>query len=115
MRTRRPKEQKIDLSSTSFGQPGSKARRSLARSTHQQVFVAIAGITPPAGRSVKRTDARGRAATPPASGDLRNLPRTSICPSPLHAPSPPSGPGHALSPALLLFLLQQQLDALSDE
>jgi hypothetical protein len=58
---------KIDLSSTSFGQRaaqggrahGGKARRPLARWTHQRVFVAIAGITPPVGRSVERTGAVG--------------------------------------------------------
>jgi hypothetical protein len=60
---------------------GGNARRSLARWTHQQVFIAIAGIASPAARSVERTGATGSdGKAPRAFGDLRNLPRTSICP-----------------------------------
>jgi hypothetical protein len=75
----------------------------------------IADITRPAGRSVKRTGARGRTARPQgpsATCESCRAPRSAAA---RQAPSPPSGPAHAPSRGLLLLLLQQQLDALSDE
>jgi hypothetical protein len=63
----------------------------------------------PSRRSFRQTDGRQRrTARPRAVGDSRRLLRRRI-------PSAPSRPTHAPSRGLLLLLLQQQLDALSDE
>ena len=77
-------------------------------------FLSDQDITHPAGRSVKRTGARGRTARPQPSTTVKAAEDFDL-PTRLHARSPPSRPAHAPSRRLLLLLLQQQLDALSDE
>ncbi|MGZ5703941.1 MAG: hypothetical protein ACXWIM_24000, partial [Burkholderiales bacterium] len=63
----------------------------------------------PSRRSFRRTDGRQRVGRQgPTARDLAKV-------APAQNPSPPSRPAHAPPRGLLLLLLQQQLDALSDE
>jgi hypothetical protein len=123
MRTRRPKQQERSPAAQSErgadrgrGRAhGGKARRSLGRWTYQQVFVAIAGITSPAGRSVERTGAGGSDSKAYGHRRPAKFAEDVDLPAALQAPSSPSRPTCGPSRRLLVLLLQQQLDALSDE
>jgi hypothetical protein len=123
MRTRRPKQQK-DRSEFGFLRPARgagwpRARRqgeTVARPLEPSQLIPVRSLVSPIPPVVP---SNGRA--PEVDGEAHGHRRPAKVAEDLdlhaglQAPSPPSRPAHAPSRGLLLLLLQQQLDALSDE